>query len=86
MGWAIMKFRITTTGDGAGVTDVSGSWEDLVAAVAKEMYLPPSTEDVEDVRVMLDDGIDDGEGWDGEHVHFDFEDGSLSVDLLPDKP
>lgn len=74
-------YRITTWGDGAGVSTVQG-WEQMVAAVADLMYFEPTPQEVEDVREMIEEGIDSDEGWDGKQVHLQFEDGSLQVELM----
>ena len=77
-----MKYRIETTGDGAGTQIIDGEWSDVVKAVAASMYSPATPDDELEVFEMLRDGIDDGEGWDGNSVCLSFEDGMLSVTLL----
>jgi hypothetical protein len=75
-------YRIQTTGDGAHVREVTGTWDDLVTAVTAELYFRPTDADRQEVLRMLDDGLDGDAGWDGRHVHLTFEDGSLRVDLI----
>ena len=79
------KYRIETTGDGAGIQDVVGDWDDLVDAVTRQMYSPVSDGDRVGVQDMLENGIDGSDGWNGRHVLLQFEDGSLSVSLVPDE-
>lgn len=75
-------YRITTSGDGAGMWEVRG-WENVVAEVAADMYSEPSEAEREDVRDMLTEGIDSDGGWNGRSVALQFEDSSLLVELLP---
>ncbi len=80
------KYRITTTGDGAGTWVFTGTWDDLVKEVARDMYHDHEVgpEDIKDVRGMLEQGHDGEEGWNGHSVMLRFEDGSLSVTMEAD--
>ena len=78
------RYRITTTGDGAGQWDIEGTFADVVAAVANDMYFQPTPDELIDVYEMLENGLDGGDGWDGKSVLLKFEDGSLAVDSIED--
>jgi hypothetical protein len=75
-------YRITTTGDGAGISYVTGDWAALVKAVTDLMTFKATNDDLIDTHEMLTEGIDGDPGWDGKSVHCQFEDGSLMVELV----
>jgi hypothetical protein len=76
-----MKYRIETTGDGAGAWEVVG-WSEVVNAVAENLYSEPTPDQYIEAHEMLMEGIDDADGWDGKSVRLMFEDGTITVTLI----
>lgn len=67
-------YRVTHTGDGAGL-EYFQSWKKLVLHLVEHLGEPQSV--VED---MIFEGLDGSPGWDGERVHLQFEDGSTCIE------
>jgi hypothetical protein len=82
----VKTYRITTTRDGAGVSEVTGDWATLVKAVSDQMKSDVTNDDLIETHEMLMHGVDGGAGWDGASVHLQFEDGSIEVELVNSAP
>ena len=86
-GEGVRRYRLTTTGDGAGVEEVFVDWSRLISHVAKLMFSESTLETRREVKTMFKFGVDGSKGWDGKSILMTFEDGSLLVEWLdPQNP